>query len=119
MMKKKNGTYWRKKSIELAKTKAKERDGYICQKCGKDRSTGQIHASHDVSVGCAIWLAADIRNITTLCYTHHNNWWHKNDIDCWEWHKSKFPERYKWIKENRYKQQKMNWEEVYKHLTKL
>jgi len=116
--KKKNTPIWyREKSIELAKKIAKERDNYICQKCGRGRDEVAIQASHNIAVGSAIWLAAEPDNIIALCYQHHMNWWHRNDIDCWIWFEEEFPERYAFIKENRYKQQKVNWKETYDKLS--
>ncbi len=116
-MKNKKPSWYRKKAIELAKTIAKERDGYICQRCGKNRDTGQIQASHDISVGQCIWLAADINNITTLCAYCHLRWWHSNPIEAGKWHEDQFPERHAYIIEKKKHQEKVNWEQVYKDLT--
>lgn len=119
--KKKTRTWYRKKAIELAKKLAKERDGYKCQYCGKDRSQVQIHGSHVYSVGSKLYLACDLKNIKALCSYHHHRWWHSNIIEASEWFKNKFPDRYKYLQKRirNYNGEKVDWESEYNKLKEL
>lgn len=114
--KEKKPSWYRKKAIELAKKLAKERDGYTCQKCGKDRLTAQIQASHNVSVGQCVALAADVINILALCSYHHLRWWHSHPLDASAWFQEKYPDRYEYLMKKQKMHTKPNWEEIYKQL---
>lgn len=93
--KEKSQPWYRKKCVERAKRLAKERDNWICQRCGKDGKNGyQIHGSHIFSEGRYHGLSANILNIKALCAQCHM-WWHENPIDAVNWFKERFPERYK------------------------
>jgi len=87
-----------KKEIEtLVKTKAKERDKYICQKCGKKVEGSNAHGSHVIPVSHGDALRFDLMNIKCLCYHCHLNWWHKNPLEAQEWFKEKFPDRFAYL----------------------
>jgi len=117
-VKKKSRMWFRKHAIELAKTKAKERDGYICQHCGKDSTQAQIHGSHVKSVGSYLFLACDLLNIKALCARCHKWWWHSEPTEAGKWFKNKFPERYEYLKQKirDYKGDKVDWEKEYNKL---
>jgi 5-methylcytosine-specific restriction endonuclease McrA len=90
-----------KKLVDIAKTQAKIRDNYTCQKCGKKVEGSNAHGSHVIPVSAGNKLKWDIQNIKTLCYHCHINWWHKNPIESGEWFKAKFPKRWKYLEENK------------------
>lgn len=111
-----------KKSIELAKKIAKERDGYICVKCGKSKDNGwQIHGSHIKGVGAHPRLAVEPRNIKALCATCHR-WWHSSPTDSGKWFRETFPE---WAEELdelckiERDMKKPDYQKVYEELKKL
>lgn len=85
----------------LAKTAAKMRDKYICQKCGKHVQGSNAHGSHVIPVSAGMKLRWDLNNIKTLCYHDHINWWHKNPLEAAEWFKQEFPERAAYLEANR------------------
>lgn len=90
-----------KKEIEdLAKLRAKERDGYICQKCGKKVEGSNAHGSHVIPVSHGDALRFDLLNIKCLCYHCHINWWHKNPLEAAEWFKKTFPERSQYLEQH-------------------
>lgn len=91
-----------KSEIEtLAKTKAKERDNYICQKCNKKVEGSNAHGSHVIPVSHGDVLRFDLLNIKCLCYHCHLNWWHKNPTESGLWFKEKFPDRYAYLQEHK------------------
>ena len=123
-VKKKPQSWYRKKAIELAKTIAKVRDNYTCQKCGASQKNGaQIHGSHILSVGAHPTISADPLNIKALCAKCHSpnfkGSWHE-DPKGQEWFDIKFPNRIKELREREVELLgKQNWEEVYLSLKKL
>lgn len=86
---------------ELAKRIAKIRDEYTCQKCLKKVEGSDCHGSHVVPVSGGHKLRWDEWNIKALCYHCHMNWWHKNPREAAAWFNEKFPERAKYLDENR------------------
>ena len=94
-----NRTWYTKKLSELAKKCAKERDKYICQKCGKECVGADAHGSHVLNVGTHKNMELDPSNIKCLCYYHHMNWWHKDVMYASKWFKGKFPERWVYLQE--------------------
>jgi len=91
------------KAITLAKLRAKERDGYICQKCDKEVSGRNCHGSHVIPVSQDGRLACDILNIKAMCTHCHMFWWHKDPLAAQPWFKSKFPDRWKYLQKERIK----------------
>lgn len=91
-----------KKNVEdLAKKCAKKRDKYICQKCGSHVEGVNAHGSHVIPVSASQYLRFDIDNIKCLCFKCHIGWWHKNPLEASDWFKTKFPDRYKYLEENK------------------
>lgn len=84
---------------DLVKLKAKQRDDWTCQHCGKKVEGSDAHGSHVIPVSRSQYLRLDILNIKTLCFKCHIGWWHKHPIEAGEWFKEKFPDRYKYLKE--------------------
>lgn len=96
--KEKSPTYWRKKCVAWAKLEAKNRDNYVCVKCGKKVIGMNAHGSHIYNEGTYRSMSADPDNILTMCYYDHINWWHKSPLDASEWFKKKYPELAKTLK---------------------
>lgn len=88
----------RKEVETLAKIKAKTRDKYICQHCGKKVEGSNAHASHIIPVSHGNVLRFNPMNMICLCYHCHINWWHKNPMESSEWFKQKFPEIWEYLK---------------------
>ena len=85
-------SWYRKKCVEIAKVLAKERDNYICQRCGRSKKQGyQIHASHLKSEGTHRSMSADLDNIMAKCAQCHM-WWHENPTDSDKWFREKYPD---------------------------
>lgn len=94
----------------IAKTLAKIRDNYTCQKCDKAVEGTNCHGSHVIPVSAGNKLRWDLNNIKTLCYHDHINVWHKNPLEAAEWFKAKFPERDEYLEENKGIRQFKRWE---------
>ena len=112
----------RKKAIELAKKIAKERDNYICQKCGKTKDETQIQGSHIIPVKAGGLIAADPENIIALCAGCHK-WkgdsWHEAPKEQ-QWFDIKYPGLYDKLKKRHEVRpiKKWEWEEVVEKLKK-
>jgi 5-methylcytosine-specific restriction endonuclease McrA len=92
-----------KKRLEnLAKNRAKERDGYTCQKCGRKVEKSNAHGSHVIPVSASQALRFDLLNIKCLCFKCHIGWWHKNPLEAADWFKTKFPERWDYLQEHKH-----------------
>lgn len=91
----------KKECDRLVKEIVKIRDRNICQKCGKKCVGSDCHGSHVVPVSAGNKLAFDEMNLKVLCYHCHINWWHKDPTAADAWFKEKFPERDKYLQENR------------------
>ena len=86
---------WHKKKLDIDFKKfIRMRDGR-CLHCG---STENLQASHTVPVSHGNRFRYDERNVITLCYHCHLNWWHKNPIDAAQWYKKTFPENDAYLK---------------------
>ena len=85
----------------LAKTCAKVRDGYACQKCGLKVEGVNAHGSHVVPVSHGNNLRWDLLNIKCMCY-HHHQWWHLNPLESGIWFKEKFPARDLYLSEKKH-----------------
>lgn len=90
----------RQKAIKKAKDIAKQRDNYICQKCGATGEQKQIQGSHIIPVKAGGIIAADPENIIALCAGCHK-WsgdsWHE-DPKGQKWFDDKFPGLYEKLK---------------------
>jgi 5-methylcytosine-specific restriction endonuclease McrA len=87
----------RAKLDKLVKDFVKERDNYICQHCGKKLSKEDCHASHIIPISAGLWWAYESRNIITMCFHCHINWWHKNPVEAGEWYRNTFPEEWAYL----------------------
>ena len=93
----KNRSWYTKKLATIAKKCAKERDGYICQMCGKECEGSDAHGSHVLNVGSYKYMELDPTNIKCLCSYHHLLVWHKDVLGSSEWFKETFPERAEYL----------------------
>lgn len=111
-MKKKSPTWYRKKCVDKAKQKAKERDKYICQKCGKKVEGQNAHGSHILPEGAYPLMSAEVDNLITMCYYDHINWWHKSPHEASAWFDKKWPGRYQELRALAEEKRKhiVNWE---------
>jgi hypothetical protein len=81
----------------LAKTIAKERDGWTCQYdgCGKVVSGKDCHAHH-IKTCKYYYLRWDLINLLTLCSHHHTTKFHEG-IEGGVWFDKTYPARHKHI----------------------
>lgn len=114
------------KSIMLAKAVAKERDGYVCQKCGRSREQGwAIHGAHIMPVSWS-GTAADPENIIALCAKCHSmgrESAHEDPIGFSSWFNERYPGLYDRMHEKAIKYSanpfpKIDWVETIKDLKK-
>jgi len=121
-MKKKSNAKWRKDCVELAKTIAKTRDRFRCQRCKVTKKSGyQIHGSHILPEGGYNNLSAEPLNIIALCANCHKmagNSWHESPLEQATWFNREFPGLYKRLKvmSERLKDTKINYEDKHKQL---
>jgi 5-methylcytosine-specific restriction endonuclease McrA len=87
----------RKDCVDLAKLVAKTRDRFTDQRSWEKVEGSNCHGSHIIPVSHGNSLKYDPENIITLSYHNHINWWHKNPIEAYEWFKTQFPKRYKYV----------------------
>jgi len=80
-----------------------------CLHCG---CLENLQASHSIPVSHGNRLRYDEKNVITLCYHCHLNWWHKNPIEAGEWFKNKFPENYEYIERVKNERVKFTVEEL-------
>lgn len=76
-----------KKELDrLASQQARQRDSYICKRCGVVHKA--VHAAHIFSRSnlATRW---DLENIITLCYFCHIMWSHRQPLEFAEWIKEK------------------------------
>lgn len=107
-------SWYRKKCVGVAKILAKERDGYICQRCGKSKEAGyRIEGSHVFPEGRYHGLSADPENIKALCSDCHIWWWHAHPTEAGVWFKEKYPERYAYLLELSRTTIKKDWKKEY------
>lgn len=115
-LKKGSQAWHRSKAVELAKTLAKIRDKYTCQKCGKTKDTSQIQGSHVYSVGAYPNISAELDNIKALCAYCHRWWWHIEPMEAKDWFKDKFPKRAKRLLKIKNELVKRDWEQIHQQL---
>lgn len=95
-----NRTWYTKKLLAKVKLCIKNRDKYICQKCLKEVSGSNAHASHVLNVGTHKALELDPSNLKCLCSYCHLHWWHKDVLHATQWFQEKFPTRYYYLMES-------------------
>ena len=76
------------------------RDNDTCQKCDERVYGSNRHRSHVIPVSAGNKLAFDPMNIKILCF-HHHQWWHLNPTESGNWFRTKFPERQKYLDDNK------------------
>lgn len=116
---------FKKKAIDLAKTLVKQKQNYVCERCGRSRDASgyQMHGSHVMSVSFAK-TAALPENILCLCSSCHKmspQSWHEDPVGAARWFDQKWPGRYDKLREmavnySRNPKPKIDWEEVYREL---
>lgn len=114
--KKHSPTWYRKRCVAWAKKTAKERDKYICQKCGKKVEGMNAHGSHIYNEGTYRSMSADPDNILTMCYYCHINWWHKSPLDAAAWFKEKYPELFKELRKRAQTIVIVNWQKRWEEI---
>jgi len=117
-IKKKTNEWHRKKCVEWAKTEAKKKAGYKCEKCGRTKTQGyQMHGSHIYPEGVYKSMSADVDNILCLCAIDHMDW-HEHPLQAAEWFKTKYSKLANKLK-NRSQiiQPSINWEIKHKKLS--
>ena len=128
-MKKKTQEWFRKKCVEIAKRKAKERVKYVCEHCGRKKSNGwQMHGSHIYSEGCYKSMSAEVDNILCLCATCHTGGffggsnkpsWHEDPVYFVDWFNNKYPERALKLKLIMRETRIINWEKLYNEINRV
>lgn len=109
-------SWYRKKCVEQAKIKAKERDGYVCQRCGRSAKEGyQIDGSHIKNEGLHHSMSADLNNIIAKCAQCHM-WWHAEPSASGKWFRDKYPELAKILDERARVPFKVDWKKRYEEL---
>lgn len=114
---------YKKLAITLAKTIAKQRANYICEKCYRSRQQGwAMHGAHIMPVTYAA-TAADPHNIICLCASCHSmgpKSSHQNPIDFGRWFDEKYPGRYDSLRHKALAHAKntarINWQKIYEDL---
>jgi 5-methylcytosine-specific restriction endonuclease McrA len=86
---------------KLSKDIVRQRDGNICQHCGKWCEGSNRQVSHVIPVSAGNKLRWDPMNMKILCYHCHINWWHKNPMESSVWFARTFPDRWEYIQANR------------------
>jgi len=115
-------TSYRTELKKLVATYVKNRDGWVCQRCKKELTSYDAHASHVIPTSQSEYLRYNALNIKTLCMRCHLFWWHKDPLGAKDWFEDNFPIRYAFLVANRYKLQKPspdyfdNWIAKYKKL---
>ncbi len=105
MAKKKKSPIQKKKEElwNVCRAYIKRRDNSTCQYCLIEVEGSNCHTSHVIPKSQGNALRYDDQNLKILCYHHHINWWHKNPLEAAAWFKEKFPERDKYLHENKNK----------------
>lgn len=109
-MKRKKKSTLIKKADKLFSLLIREK-GY-CDWCGK--SDGKLDCAHIVPRGNKT-LRWNPINALPLCYRCHKWKWHSDPLAAMEWFKTKYPERYIYLQETRYKKTKV----TINHLTEV
>lgn len=84
-----------------------DRDNYTCQKCGRALCNKSAHQSHVIPKSRGNRLRWDLKNMKTLCFMCHINWWEKKPDEALDWFKDNYPNRWEYIKKHQYK--KVQW----------
>ncbi len=79
----------------------KYRDGWKCQKCGKQLFARDAHCAHVLPKSAGILLRWDRQNTILLCAEDHLEWAHRHPTEFREWFQAKFPERFAYLQELR------------------
>lgn len=122
-------TWYRKKCVAWAKKKAKERDGYACQFCGKKGTGMQIHGSHILPEGAYPLMSAEPYNIISLCAEHHvggsNPYmnrafesWHSHPLKFAAWFEGRWPGRFQELRDmnEEKKRHLVNWQKRWEEI---
>jgi len=86
----------KKKLDQAVRLRVIDRDGGICQRCGK--AGNQV--SHVISRR-NLNLRWDMTNLKLMCVGCHIYWWHKSPLEAVDWFKGKFPDRYDYVMKNK------------------
>jgi 5-methylcytosine-specific restriction endonuclease McrA len=91
-------------SLDKALRKAAlKRDGDKCCHCGKPKSGKEaLHTSHVIPKREGHGLRWSLTNVVMLCYRCHMEWWHKNTLEAARWFRETYPERYRYVWDNRH-----------------
>jgi len=122
----------RKKCVTRAKVLAKRRDGYKCLYCGVGKPQRMIHSHHFYHEGLNKHMSADVKNLVSLCATHHQGgkWmrsnsgfnFHNSPTEAKEWFDKTYPdvsERLKIRSQEKYTLDMSYWLEKEKELLEL
>ncbi len=86
----------------------KRRDGWRCQRCGKEVAGSDAHCAHIMPKSSGMILRWDTNNTITLCFHDHIQWAHLNPVEFLEWFQAKFPERFAYLQAKRHFRAKFN-----------
>ena len=81
----------------------KLRDKHQCQYGGAKCDGNQMQWSHVIPRTAGKRLRWNPQNSKCLCAYHHKLWWHSNVIEATNWFRGKFPDRYQFIMQEKYK----------------
>jgi 5-methylcytosine-specific restriction endonuclease McrA len=81
----------------LLRVKMMERDGGVCQKCGKEVYGSNCQMSHVYAKGSHKSMRWLLENVKTLCYYCHMHFWHSDVMVAREWFEAKFPDRHQYL----------------------
>ncbi len=79
----------------------KYRDGWKCQKCGKQLFAHEAHCAHVLPRSAGILLRWDRHNTILLCAQDHLEWAHRHPAEFRQWFQTKFPARLAHLEELR------------------
>jgi len=106
----------------------KNRDGHICQLCGKKCYKSDCHCSHILPKSSIAYPGYEFEewNLKCLCSTDHLRFWHKNPLEAAIKFQEMYPDRYRMVleKAKAYKAEKKSYSvadlmEKYQHYLKL
>ena len=86
---------------KLSRAAVIARDGNTCQWCGKTVEGSNRHVSHVIPRSKGYALRWDLKNLKVLCFNCHLQRWHKHPLDAWEWFKSEYPKRAKYLSKHK------------------
>lgn len=79
----------------------KYRDGWTCQKCGKQVFAGDAHCAHVLPKSAGLLLRWERCNTILLCADDHLQWAHGHPRQFREWFGARFPQRLAYLQERR------------------